>query len=1142
MPELTFRSPGVSTREIDLSGPRKSAPVGTPAGVIGTANDGPAFVPVTMGNYSDFAALFGASDGEKFGPLAVNEWLKNASACTYLRVLGAGDGKKRNSSTGKVTNAGFTVGEKQVQPSGQVGNNPYANVIDDTPLGRTFFLGAFMSASAGSDIFDGANIQVGAPSAATATITVIDSSSPPGVPFIGEGDTIQLVATDGSIVTLTMQGTGGSTTSSGTSGATLTAKTLSAGSYASSTLHATAQAVEIRTAINHHTKFTATNNANIITIVQAKAGVSGNTTITITELGATGMSNTNFTGGSSGGQGAKPIIRGVVMTPQGVVLTLSGNYGEDSSAPASTLAASSSITPTTIAGGMRGGTTGSMKLTTQEFVMLLNGHKGSTSYPNVVTASLDYRNANYFANIFNTDPYKFEEAGHYLYARYDIHPNLAVPTGSHVLVPSSSEQGTGLYNDCVFVVTGVLARNNGSATQPNYECFTDRYTTAFSPYVISQDFGGSPYDVFSVETLSDGAKPTTQIKVSIENIKKSNSDTEKFGSFDLLVRKFDDSDDNPTVFEAFRGIDLDATSARFAPRVIGDQRAYFNFDANSGAQKLVVEGDNPNRSNYIRIKQSTALKKGEIPDEALPMGFRGPHHLVTSGTDPIQGLGADSINFISGNDYLKQLVEAPIPMRDTVALGTGQTKRSDASLYWGVQFSRKEDVDEPNKVALFNPTLRSYAKFFPRFEGSDIDMSVGNNAGKADVNGTVYDSDRFNNNKFTLENIKVRTGSDTLADPSYWMSASYVRKGGATISVDHTLKTRAFKVDDLKSAGNRNFAKFSFFLQGGFDGTNIFNEDEHKLTNASAIRQMDDSDNQGGIAGNTVSSFRKAIDIMGSTTDVSIKLLAIPGMRDTGITDYAIDAMESRFDALYLMDIEERDTLNTVITGSDQITHVKNTTTDFTNRALDSSFAAAYFPDVIQQDPNTLTNVRCPPSVAVLGAFALNDAVGHPWFAPAGFSRGSLNNAQRASVELKRSNLDDLYDADINPITDFPGTGLIVFGQKTLLQAASALDRVNVRRLLIEIRRSVRSVANSLLFEPNRQETLDKFNALVNPILQGIQEQNGLDRFKVVIDTTTTTQADVENNTIRGKIFLQPTRTIEFIALDFVVTNAGATV
>ena len=106
--------------------------------------------------------------------------------------------------------------------------------------------------------------------------------------------------------------------------------------------------------------------------------------------------------------------------------------------------------------------------------------------------------------------------------------------------------------------------------------------------------------------------------------------------------------------------------------------------------------------------------------------------------------------------------------------------------------------------------------------------------------------------------------------------------------------------------------------------------------------------------------------------------------------------------------------------------------------------------------------------------------------------------------------------------------------------AASALDRVNVRRLLIDIRRQVRNVANSLLFEPNREETLEKFSALVNPILQRVQEQSGVDRYKVIIDTTTTTQADVENNTVRGKIFLQPTRTAEFVALDFVVTNAGA--
>ena len=118
--------------------------------------------------------------------------------------------------------------------------------------------------------------------------------------------------------------------------------------------------------------------------------------------------------------------------------------------------------------------------------------------------------------------------------------------------------------------------------------------------------------------------------------------------------------------------------------------------------------------------------------------------------------------------------------------------------------------------------------------------------------------------------------------------------------------------------------------------------------------------------------------------------------------------------------------------------------------------------------------------------------------------------------------------------------GIVIFGQKTLLQAQSALDRVNVRRLLIDIRRKVRNVSNQILFEPNREATLARFSSLVNPILGRIQAQQGLDRYKVVIDTTTTTQQDVENNTIRGKIFLQPTRSIEFISLDFVVTNAGA--
>jgi len=260
------------------------------------------------------------------------------------------------------------------------------------------------------------------------------------------------------------------------------------------------------------------------------------------------------------------------------------------------------------------------------------------------------------------------------------------------------------------------------------------------------------------------------------------------------------------------------------------------------------------------------------------------------------------------------------------------------------------------------------------------------------------------------------------------------------------------------------------------------------------------------------------------------------------VVDYAISTVENRFDAMLVTDIEERDQFNTVITSSAQSPHVSNTVTAFKNRVLDTSFAAAYFPDVTMQDPDTGGLVTVPPSVVTIGAYSLNDRVGHPWFAPAGFTRGVLNSVESPNVLLNRTNLDDLYDADINPLAQFPGKPLSIWGQKTLMANPSALDRVNVRRLLIDIRRKVRNVANTLLFEPNRTETLERFSSLVNPILQSVQDGQGVDRYKVIIDTTTTTQADIENNTIRGKIYLQPTRSIEFVALDFVVTNAGTTI
>jgi len=570
----------------------------------------------------------------------------------------------------------------------------------------------------------------------------------------------------------------------------------------------------------------------------------------------------------------------------------------------------------------------------------------------------------------------------------------------------------------------------------------------------------------------------------------------------------------------------------------------------------VIEGVYPNNSQYVRIEENTDLRLGRLDKTALPVGFRGIPHLVTSGsatdgTSTQACILTGSSGSIAGiiDNVSKRVVQPPVPMRENIAVGTSPKKRVEPSFTWGIQFEKKNKLTEPNKNQALDQSLPSFTKYFPNWHTSEQNAIVSDNEGAPDLNGCVLDADRFNNNLFTLERVEVLTGSNNKPDSEQWSVAAYRRNGVSTDTMSNrdgdTGKGSRFLDPSLDFAHlpTRKYLKFTFPLQGGFDGVNVFNSDDYKMNDTSARREMTDS-GAPGVKGSTIAAYRKAIDVMEQKSDVDIQLLAIPGMRHEAVSDYALESTERRFDALYIMDIEEKDTLNNYVTSSvTQEVNVTNTVDRLATRALDTSFAAAYFPDVVLTDPSMKTNVQCPPSVAVLGAFALNDQVAHPWFAPAGFTRGALASVIESQVKLNRSNLDELYTVDVNPLTSFPHTpGVVVFGQKTLLAAQSALDRVNVRRLLIDIRRKVKRVANTLLFEPNRESTLARFSASVTPILTQIQQQQGLDRFKVQIDTTTTTQADVENNTIRGKVFLQPTRSVEFISLDFVVTNAGADV
>ena len=669
-----------------------------------------------------------------------------------------------------------------------------------------------------------------------------------------------------------------------------------------------------------------------------------------------------------------------------------------------------------------------------------------------------------------------------------------------------------------------MARNSSNTTVPNYENFSERYQTPHTPYFVSQGFGGTKYSLFRVHSLSDGAATSVSdmYNIKISNIKPSSNPANNYGTFDLSVMNYGTT--GSLEIKVFSGLTLDPTSDSFIARQIGDQHVYFDFDRASNSQKLVVAGDYPVTTPQIRVELSSDLIAGNVPETALPFGYRGYGALVTSGSILAYSSDAGAVN-ASQLDSIRRVTTPPVPYRKNISTGAPATVQS--SLPWGTQITRQSLVDGYNYSSDYNDSVANFTSFFPSFKPSGVNF----------FNENSTSADLFANSLFTIENIKVVTSSTGFADPDQWASATYVRQGN--ITADPVTFTRALTAADLGNTTSKTSTYVSYvaIMQGGFNGINIFDKQKTNLTNLAAKREIEDINQGGPNSGPTVAAYKKAIDIMGSSADTDIQLLATPGIRVPTITNYAVSAVENRFDAMYIMDIEERDLYNIVITDSSS-PNVTNTVNGFAARSLNSSFAAAYFPDVFTNHPDTGLPTAVPPSVVVIGAYATNDRVGSYWNAPAGYSRASLSTVtDYASVALAQDDIDTLYDASINPIVNYSGSGFTVWGNKTLLKAASSLDRINVRRLLIFLRRQVRAVANSLLFEPNTQATLDRFNSLVNPILQRIQAGGGVDRYRVLIDTSTTTQADIENNTIRGKIYVQPTKTAEFITIDFVVNG-----
>ena len=283
-----------------------------------------------------------------------------------------------------------------------------------------------------------------------------------------------------------------------------------------------------------------------------------------------------------------------------------------------------------------------------------------------------------------------------------------------------------------------------------------------------------------------------------------------------------------------------------------------------------------------------------------------------------------------------------------------------------------------------------------------------------------------------------------------------------------------------------------------------------------------------GVYGLSNSDYTSSITLLGNTDEFKFNIITTPGITATtgnSVITSITNMAENRGDCIAIVDMSAF--------GNNVATVISNAT------SVDSSYAASYYPWVQISAPNTGKLTWVPPSTIIPSVYAYNDRVGAPWFAPAGFTRGGLSVVQ-AERKLSPSDRDTLYAGKVNSLATFPGQGVVAYGQKTLQKKASALDRVNVRRLLIELKSYIGQVANGLVFEQNTAATRNRFLRQVNPYMDSIQQRQGVYAYKVVMDDSNNTADVIDRNQLLGQIFIQPTRTAEFIILDFNVTPTGA--
>ena len=634
--------------------------------------------------------------------------------------------------------------------------------------------------------------------------------------------------------------------------------------------------------------------------------------------------------------------------------------------------------------------------------------------------------------------------------------------------------------------------------------------------VVSQDIGletGS-FDttalpkLFRFVALDTGEWEQKNLKISITNIKPSTNDSNPYGSFSVEIRRAKDSDNRPQIVERFTSCNLNPSSDNYIAKKIGDRYQVWDYVEN----EYTEYGNYNNQSKFFRVEMNDDIEAGSIDPQLVPFGFYGPPKM--DDVDFASGSAPDADTFLGGvddiytgvDDFTCSFAYPEIPLRESSSLGD---LSSPKKAYWGINTGRYGD--------------------YTRFEESYADL--------VRYNGVDF-SENSASFIFTLDDIEWVSGSQTNAvyNPGSRVAGTSITAGQSYDSSEAVVEGDV----DYENVITAEFNRFTLPLFGGFDGLDI--TEKEPFRNNQWDVSASETNNY------AYNSVKRALNSLADPEVVEFNMLAMPGIMEDSLISHAVRICEDRADALCIVDLDSDYRANTENALSPA--GVRGSVATIVDTAqtlnLNSSYACAYYPWVQIKDTINGNILWVPPSVPALGAIASSEEQTELWFAPAGFTRGGLSGGAaglpvlNVAHHLKQKDRDLLYEANINPIGRFPAEGIVILGQKTLTTVPTALDRINVRRLMIYLKREMSRIAATTLFEPNVQATWQGFLSRAEPLLNSVRSRYGLDAFKIVLDETTTTPDLIDRNIMYAKLFLKPTKAIEFIALDFVIMNSGA--